>query len=103
VKVIPPTGATDRDRDFAIIDLIKGRNNAVGTVTLAVSPATTTTIANTNISENGGVFLFPKTANASAFYIASSLYGVVTKGTVTLTHAASANVDNTFYYVVLGG
>ena len=100
MQQLPITGVTERDRDIAIRQLIEGRGNYVGTVTLTPS-ATTTTIAKSTINENAGYWLEPKTANAAA--ARSTTYGVITKGLLTLTHANNAQTDRTFYYAIVGG
>ena len=87
----------------AVINMAKGRSLAVGTVTLAVSPATTTTVSFENCSENSHVFLTPKTANAAAEVGGGTLYvSSVSNGSFTLTHSASASNDRTFGFAVFG-
>jgi hypothetical protein len=99
VRVLPPKGASERDRNFAIGELIKGRNNGGGQVTLTAN-VTTTTITNPNISADAGVFFTPITANAKTEGIPR---GVVSAGQVVITHANAASTDRTYYYTVLGG
>lgn len=87
----------------AIQDLFAGRNNAFGEVTLAVSPATTTTVTAPNCSESSAPLLTPMTANAAAEYASGDMYvSDVTFGEFTITHAASANADRTFRYFTAG-
>ncbi len=100
MQQLPITGVTERDRDIAIRQLIEGRGNYVGTVTLTPS-ATTTTISKSTINENAVVILLPKTANAAAAL--ATTYAAVTKGTVTITHANNAQTDRSFFYAVVGG
>lgn len=103
MKQLPPTGATERDRDFLIRQLIDGRNNAVGTVTLTAN-VTTTVVARTNANANAYVFLMPLTANAAgAVATTYCLAANITKSGFTLTHANAVSVDRTFAYVLLGG
>lgn len=102
MREIPPKGATERDRDHAINQLIRGRSNAAGEVTLTAGAASTT-IAGPNINEHAGVWLFPKTANAAAELGAGTCHAVVAAGQVAITHANNAQTDRTFYYLVLGG
>jgi len=86
----------------AIRDLFAGRSNAVGTVTLRASQATTVVTA-LNIGKDSKIFLMPTTANASAEFGAGSIYvGTVGSGTFTITHANNANADKTFFWVALG-
>lgn len=100
MQQLPITGVTERDRDIAIRQLIEGRGNYVGTVTLTPS-ATTTTISKSTINENAVPLLFAKTANAAAAL--ATTYAVVTKGLLTITHANNAQTDRTFTYAILGG
>ncbi len=84
--------------------LIEGRSNAVGTVTLAHDgAATTTTVTAATCGPNSIVFLSPMTAHA-----ASALSGTYVKasdisaGQFIVTHAATSNSDVTFGWVCLG-
>ena len=100
--VISPSESRIRILAQAIRQLIEGRNNANGEITLTANAASTT-IAKTTINGQAGFFMFPKTANAAAELAAGTCYGVVTAGQVVITHANNAQTDRTFYYVVLGG
>jgi hypothetical protein len=103
VKQLPPAGANERDRDFAIRQLIDGRNNAVGTVTLTAS-VTTTVVTRTNANANGYVFLMPLTATAAGALATTYILAAnITKTGFTITHANAVSVDRTFAYVMLGG
>lgn len=102
MKVLPNTGATDRQRDQAINELIMGRSNAVGAVTLTAG-ATTTTVARSTISKDAVVMLFPMTANAAAALATTYATTSVSGGSFTITHANNAQTDRNFQYVVLGG
>jgi len=87
---------------LAIQQLAEGRSNAVGTVTLAASAATTTVAAPT--CAKGSVVLFsPLTPHAAAELANGTLYvSAVANGAFTLTHASNAQVDRIFGYVCLG-
>lgn len=88
---------------FAINQLIQGRSNAVGVVTLRASQTTTTVEAPT-INADAGVFLVPKTANAAAEMGNGTLYvSSVAAGTFTLTHASNSQTDKTYFYLCIGG
>ena len=106
MRDIPPAGATLRDVIFAVRQLIVGRSNSTGTVTLTAS-ATTTTIANEIVNENAQVFLFPMTANAAAELGNGTLYASISRiagtPTVTITHANAGSTDRTFAYDIRGG
>jgi len=104
MKVLPNVGATDRARDQAINELIQGRSNATGSVTLTAS-TTTTTVSRATISKDAYVFLQPQTAHASAEMGNGTIYWAVsaTGGSFTITHANNAQTDRTFGYLVIGG
>ncbi len=86
----------------AVRQLIQGRNNANGQITLVANQATTV-IDDETINAAAGIHLEPATANAAAEKAAGTMYSAVTAGQVTITHATNAQTDRTFYYVVLGG
>lgn len=87
-------------QNHAIRQLMEGRSNAVGTVTLTANAASTVVTA-VNCGPNSAVFLFPTTANAAAI-VAATYVGTVAPGTFTVTHTNDANADKTFFYVCLG-
>lgn len=104
MKVLPTTGATEREVSQAIKDLTEGRSNANGTVTLTAN-TTTTTVTKSTINANAGVWLEPRTANASAERGNGTIYTNVAAagGSFVITHANNAQTDRTFYYLVNGG
>jgi len=104
VKDLPPLGAADRDIITAIRELIRGRSNAVTTITLTANAGTTTYVG-PNVNENAEALLFPKTANAAAAL--ATTYATISRiagvPTVTITHANAASTDRTFALAILGG
>lgn len=91
----------------AIIQLVQGRSNAVGEITLRAGHTTTvatrlTHPAVTNVSQGSEVFLIQRTANAAAV-IATTYVSSVGQGTFTVTHPNSANTDMTFGFESRGG
>jgi hypothetical protein len=88
----------------AVIQLITGRQNSVGVVTLAVAPATSTFVSFVNCSADCEVFLSPRTANAAAAVATTYIKAVdITQGGYTITHASSAQNDRTFGFLCIGG
>ena len=86
----------------AINELAKGRSNAVGSVTLAVSAASTTVTAK-NCGAGSVVLLSPLTAHAAAELGNGTVYvSAVAAGEFTLAHASNAQTDRVFGYVCLG-
>lgn len=86
----------------AIRQLIEGRSNAVGTVTLTSDGvATTTTATAPTCGPNSVVFLSPMTAHAAGA-LATTYISAVSSTSFTVTHAATSNTDVTFGWVCLG-
>ena len=86
----------------AVRQLMQGRSNAAGSVTLAPSAAATTVTA-PNCAPGAQVFLFPRTAQAAAELAAGGCFvSAVTSGAFTVTHANNPQTDRTFSYVCLG-
>jgi len=104
VRTLPQTGAGLRDVIFAVRQLIEGRSNATGRVTLRANE-TTTTITGETVNENAEVFLTPRTSNAAAALgtTYASISRVAGVPTVTITHANAASTDRTFGYLIVGG
>ena len=101
---LQPGEADPRRIADVVRQLVEGRSNAVGTVTLAANAATTTVAAPT-CGPASLPFLFPTTAHASAEWAAGGLYILqsnVTKAQFVITHANNAQADRTFAWVVLG-
>ncbi len=83
-----------------IRQLIEGRSNAVGTVTLTANAATTV-VSSEVIGASSIPLLMPTTANAAAA-LATTYVSARAAGSFTLTHANNAQVDKTFYYAAFG-
>ena len=100
---IPNTGATQRQITTAIRQLMQGRSNSTGSVTLTAS-TTTTTVTNVTLNSGGVPVLVPLTANAAAEQGAGTLYvSDISAGSFTLTHANNAQTDRTYAYISIGG
>ena len=82
----------------AVNSVLQGKLNAVDTVTLTVSSATTT-LLDSRIGPDSFIGFMPTTANAAA----EALY-VSSRGdqTATITHANNAQADRTFAFLVIG-
>jgi hypothetical protein len=102
MNTLPPTGASERQITQAIRELIEGRSNAVGTVTLTAN-TTTTTATLTTVNRNAIVILAPQTANAAAAVATTYASVSAAGGAFTITHANNAQTDRTFGYLVIGG
>lgn len=87
----------------SIRDLFAGRNNATGSFTLAVAPATSTIVKAKNCGPLAQPYLTARTASAAAEVAAGGLYiSSVGNGTFTVQHSASAAADRTFGYGAFG-
>lgn len=86
----------------ALNELFQGRSNAVGTCTLTAN-VTTTVVSAENCGDQSQVFLFPKTANASAAVATTYILSAnIRNGSFTITHANNAQTDRTFSYAAIG-
>jgi hypothetical protein len=86
----------------AVRQLMQGRSNAAGSVTL-VPGAAATTVTAPNCAAGAQVFLFPRSAQAAAELAAGGCYvSAVSSGTFTVAHANNPQPDRTFSYVCLG-
>lgn len=97
---LSPVEQDSQKQNAAIRQLMEGRSNAVGTVTLTANAGSTAVTA-TTCGPNSAVFPFPSTANAAAI-VATTYVSAVAAGTFTVTHTNNANADKTFYWVCLG-
>lgn len=96
ILVLPGSSQAER----TINELLKGRANNVGEVTLTAN-ATTTTISDIRIKQTMTAVLIPRTANAAAA-MTNVYISAVADGSITLTHANTATTDRTFDYVLHG-
>jgi hypothetical protein len=88
---------------LSIQQLAAGRSNAVGTVTLTTSSATTVVTATGNCASGSTPILTPTTANAAAEVGNGTMYvSAVANNSFTITHANSATTGRTFLYAILG-
>jgi len=87
---------------LAVKQLAQGRSNAVGTMTLTASAATT--VVSAEYCATGSMIIYsPTTANASAEIGAGTIYiSSVGNKTFTVTHANNAQTDRTFQFIALG-
>ena len=93
-----------RVQNQAIRQLMEGRSNATGTVTLTHDGvATTTTVTAQNCGPYSIVKLTPQTAHAAAAVATTYVKATDVKaGQFTVTHAATSNSDVTFGWAALG-
>jgi len=98
-------GITETDLKKIVLSIQQlgaGRSNAVGTVTLTVSAATTT-VTDNNCAVGSVPILVPTTANAAAEIGNGTMYiSSVANKSFTITHANSATTGRTFLYALHG-
>lgn len=98
-------GITETDLKKIVLSIQQlgaGRSNAVGTVTLTVSVATTT-VTDNNCAVGSVPILVPTTANAAAEIGNGTMYiSAVANKSFTITHANSATTGRTFLYALHG-
>lgn len=100
-----PTNWTDV-KDFlgklarAINNILKGKTNNTGSVTLTANSATTT-LTDVRIGINSVITLQATTSNAASA-LTNVYFGTPGDGTVTINHSNNAQNDRTFKYVVNG-
>lgn len=97
IQVLPGNDQSER----TINELLKGRANNVGEVTLTANSATTDT-TDTRVKQSMKIFLSPLTANAAAA-LTNVYVSAVADGSFTLTHTNNAQTDRTFDYIIRGG
>lgn len=89
-------------RQLALVanNLLIGKTNNTGTLTITAGAATTT-LTDSKIGANSVILLMPTTANAAAA-IANIYFTAFLKGSCTVNHANNAQVDRVFKYTVTG-
>jgi len=88
----------------ALRQLIAGRSNAAGAVTL-VPNAASTTVAAPNCAATSAIFLFARSADAAAEVRNGTIYvaaASVANGSFVITHANNSQTDRTFSYLAIG-
>lgn len=82
--------------------MLFGRLNNTGAVTLDANQATTT-VSDRRVAETSSIFLSPTSAEAAAEVASGNMYvSAVTAEQFTIAHSNNANTDRTFDYAVLG-
>lgn len=84
----------------AVNNILKGKTNNTGSVTLTANAASTT-VTDPRVGYNSVVTLSPTTANAASA-VATTYIATYGDGTFTITHVNDAQVDKTFKYIVTG-
>jgi hypothetical protein len=99
-RKLNPAGSEPREISEVVNNLIEGKTNNTGTITLNVASATTTTISDARIGYNSVILLMPTTANAVSV-VASTYISATNKGNAVITHTANTNTDKTYKYIIV--
>ena len=100
-RKLNPSCGTPREISEVVNNLVEGKSNNTGTITLAVASATTTTLNDERIGFESIILFMPTTANAASAM--TNLYvSARAKGSATLTHSANTSADKTYGYIVVG-
>ena len=87
----------------SIRQLVEGRSNAAGTVTLTINVATTT-VTQANISADCFPQLTPASVNGATEMGNGTIYvSSVADGSFVITHANAATTARTFHWHAVGG
>ena len=84
----------------AINNILRGKTNNGGELTLTANSATTT-LTDMRIGADSVILLQPTSANGAAA-LSGLYFGTPGTGSVTVNHANNAQTDKTFRYVVIG-
>lgn len=85
----------------ALGNAMGGKVNAITQVTLTPN-STTTTLIDSRLGANTGIFFSPLTVDAVTAQTSGLRVTAKNKGQATLTHASSASVDQTFDVLLIG-
>jgi hypothetical protein len=98
---VPGLNETDpKKQNLSLQQLAAGRSNAVGTVTLTPSAASTT-VNDMNCAAGSAIHLMPTTANAAAA-LATTYFPTVSNGSFVIAHANNVQTDRVFRYAIVG-
>lgn len=99
---LSPLANDAREVATIVNNILDGKINATGTVTLTASAALTA-VTEGRAGATSVILFMPTTANAAAEQAAGGMY-VSSRGkqTFTITHANNAQTDRTYDYIVIG-
>ena len=96
-------GEDPRKMATAINEVMNGKINAYGSLTLTPSAAATT-ISDRLCGPNSVILLMAKTSTAASEIGGGTMYiGTRTEGSFVVSHANNSASDRSFVYVLLGG
>lgn len=97
---LPPAGGDQRAVAEVVNNMMDGKTNNTGTVTLS-SSTTTTTLTDARISPDSVIIMTPMTLNAAKEF-GTCYISARTKGSATISHQNTGHSDLDYTYVVIG-
>lgn len=91
-----------RKQNAVINQLMEGRSNATGTVTLSSTGATSTSVTAPTCAASSHIFLFPMTSIAQSSAAAFVGSTDVSNGSFVVHHSSSTSTSRLFHWVALG-
>ena len=100
-RSLPAFGGDQRAVSEVVRNIMDGKTNNTGTVTLATGGATTTTLTDRRIGPDSVITFVPASsaANADSSRIYASSQG---QGTATVNHVANVVSSKTYRYAIIG-
>jgi len=99
---LPAVAEDGREIALVVNQILDGKLNATGSVTLTAS-ATSTVVTENRAGSDSVILFMPTTSNAAAEQAAGGFYvSSRSKQTFTITHASNTQTDRTFEYIVIG-
>lgn len=97
---LKPDGATSREIAFVTNQILLGRINSVGELTLEAGQSSTT-LQRPYIGTDSVVLLMPRTANAAAAHM--NIWMSCQSGEAILNHSNNSQTDRIFNFAIVGG
>lgn len=101
-KVLPYEATNPREISLVVNNILNGKLNSTGSVTLTAS-TTTTAVSDERVGKESIILFMPLTANSASEQGNGTMY-VSTRadGSFTITHANNTQTDRQFGYIVIG-
>lgn len=101
-KVLPYEATNPREISLVVNNILNGKLNSTGSVTLTAS-TTTTAVSDERVGKESIILFMPLTANSASEQGNGTMY-VSTRadGSFTITHANNSQTDRQFGYIVIG-
>ena len=100
-RTLPPMGGDQRAVAEVVRNIMDGKTNNTGEITLSAGGATTTTLNDERIGYGSAIIFTPLTVNAAGF-VGSMYISARNKGSAVIAHPSNTLSDRKFSYVVVG-